>query len=164
MLYTLVYLDLFSSLSFYWSHQYTQLQCMPLVKTETLYLFMLCPAHVSACEHIHVLTMAPRIRNKKKTKRITLPLQAGDDSGRPPGPATTIAGSSLAPTPAPNQRRHSPRYHNDDSATNIVCNPDARQVDHHPPRLKSLNLMTNQRLRPCLLRKQNRRKRLQQMK
>ena len=113
-----------------------QLQRTPLVKTETLYLFMLCPAHVSAREHTLVLTMAPRIRNKKKTKRITSPLQTGDDSGRPPGPATTIAGSSLAPMPAPNQCRHSPRYHNDDGATNIARNPDARQVDHHPPRFE----------------------------
>ena len=69
------------------------------------------PAYnVSAREHILVLTMAPRIRNKKKTKQITSPLQTGNDSGRPPGPATTIAGSSLAPTPAPNQRRRSVRW------------------------------------------------------
>ena len=38
--------------------------------------------------------------------------------------------------PVPNQRRHSPRYHNDNSATNIVRNSDARQVDHHPPRFE----------------------------
>ena len=38
--------------------------------------------------------------------------------------------------PAPNQRRRSPRYHNDDSATNIMHNSDTRQVDHHPPRFE----------------------------
>ena len=136
MLYTLIYLYLFSLLSFYWSHKYTQLQRTPLAKTKTLYLFTLCPAHVSAHELLFILTMAPRIRNKKKTKRITSPLQTGDDSGRPPGPATTIAGSSLAPMPAPNQRRCSPCYHNDDGATNIARNSDAHQVDHHPPRFE----------------------------
>ena len=80
--------------------------------------------------------MAPRIRNKKKIKQITSSLQTGDDLGRPPGSATTIAGPSLAPTPAPNQHRRLPRYHNDDSATNIACNSDTRQVDHHPPRFE----------------------------
>ena len=63
-------------------------------------------------------------------------MQTGDDSGRPPGPATTIAGTSLAPMPVPNQRRRSPHYHNDDGATNIACNSDACQVDHHPPRFE----------------------------
>ena len=80
--------------------------------------------------------MAPRTRNKKKTKRITSPMQRGDDFGRPPGSATTIAGPSLAPMPAPNQCRCSPRYHNDDGATNIVHNSDVHQVDHHPPRFE----------------------------
>ena len=138
---------------------------MLLVKTETLYLFMLCPAHVSAREPQHVLTMAPRIRNKKKTKRITSPMQTGDDFGRPPGSATTIAGPSLAPMPVPNQHWHSPRYHNDDGATNIMCATQtlARWTTIHLG-LKSLNLTTNQRIIPCLLRKQNRRKHLQQMK
>ena len=60
----------------------------------------------------------------------------GDDFGRPPGSATTIAGPSLAPTPAPNQRRHLPRHQNDDGATNIARNSDARQVDHNPPRFE----------------------------
>ena len=95
---------------------------------------MLCPTHVSARELLFVLTMAPRIRNKKKTKWITSPLQTGDDSGRPPGPATTInsrvffspnasAGICLVTTMT-------------DGATNIVHNSDARQVDHHPPRFE----------------------------
>ena len=79
-----------------------QLQPGSHVKTETLYLFMLCPAHVSACEPIIVLTMAPRTRNKKKSKQIMSPTQIGNDFGRPPSSATTIAGPSLAPTPVPN--------------------------------------------------------------
>ena len=65
-----------------------------------------------------------------------MPTQIGDDFGRPPGSATTIAGPSLAPTPAPNQRRRSPCHQNDDGTTNITHNLDARQVDHHPPRFE----------------------------
>ena len=97
---------------------------------------MLCPAHMSACEPLFVLKMAPRTRNKKKTKRIMLPTQIGNDFGRPPGTATTIAGPSLAPTPVPNQHRHLPHHQNDDGTTNIVCNTDACQVDHNPPRFE----------------------------
>ena len=63
-------------------------------------------------------------------------MQIGNDFGRPPGSATTIAGPSLAPMPAPNQRRRSPRHQNDDGATKIVHNSDACQVDHHPPRFE----------------------------
>ena len=55
---------------------------------------------------------------------------------RPPGSATTIAGPSLAPMPAPNQHRCSPRHQNDNGATNIVCNSDVCQVDHNPPRFE----------------------------
>ena len=63
-------------------------------------------------------------------------MQRGNDFGRPPGPATTIAGPSLAPMPAPNQHRHLPCHQNDDGTTNIACNSDAHQVDHHPPRFE----------------------------
>ena len=81
--------------------------------------------------------MAPRTRNKKKTKWITSPPQIGNNFGRPPGTATTIAGPSLAPTPVPNQRRCLPHHQNDNGATNIACNMDAHQVDHNPPRFKA---------------------------
>ena len=91
---------------------------------------------MSACEPIFVLTMAPRTRNKKKSKQITLPTQIGDDFGRPPGAATTIAGPSLAPMPAPTQHRRSPRHQNDDGAMNFVPNADTCQVDNNPPRFK----------------------------
>ena len=80
--------------------------------------------------------MAPRTRNKKKTKQITLPIQMGDDFGRPSGTATTIAGPSLAPMPAPNQCRRSPCHQNDDGATNIAHNSDTCQVDHNLPRFE----------------------------
>ena len=57
----------------------------------------------------------------------------GDNFGRPPGSATTIAGPSLAPMWALNQHRHLPHHQNDDGATNIM---HARQVDHNPPRFE----------------------------
>ena len=60
----------------------------------------------------------------------------GDDFGRPPGPATTIAGPSLAPMPAPNQRRRLPHHQNDNGTTDIACNSDTCQVDHNPPRFE----------------------------
>ena len=63
-------------------------------------------------------------------------MQRGNDFGRPPGSATTIAGPSLAPMPVPNQHRHLPHYHNDDITTNIARNSDTHQVDHHPPRFE----------------------------
>ena len=64
------------------------------------------------------------------------PMQMGDNFGRPPGTATTIAGPSLAPTPAPNQHRRQPCHQNDDGATNIACNLDAHQVDRNLPRFE----------------------------
>jgi hypothetical protein len=48
----------------------------------------------------------------------------GNDFGRPPGTATTIAGPSLALMPVPNQHRHSPHHQNDDGTTNITHNSD----------------------------------------
>ena len=99
-------------------------------------LLQLCPTHVSTHEHYHTLTMAPRIRNKKKTKQIMLPTQFGDDFGRPPGSAITIAGPSLAPMPVPTQHRHSPRHQNDNGAMNLVPNADTCQVDNNPPRFE----------------------------
>ena len=63
-------------------------------------------------------------------------MQIGNDFGRPPGSATTIAGPSLAPTPAPNQCRRSPHHQNGDGTTNIARNSDTRQMDHHPPRFE----------------------------
>ena len=72
-----------------------QLQHISLVKTEPLYLFMLCPVHVSSCEQYHILTMAPNTRNKKKNKQIELPTNACDDDyGRSPGTATKPAHDS----------------------------------------------------------------------
>ena len=77
---------------------------------------MLCPAHVSAHEPIFVLTMAPRIRNKKKSKQITLPTQIG--------------------TPVPTQHRRLPHHQNDDGTMNFALNMDTRQVDNNPPRFE----------------------------
>ena len=90
---------------------------------------------MSTCELTFKLTMAPRTRNKKKTKHIMSPM-TGDDFGRPPGLATTIAGPSLAPMPAPNQHRCSLCHQNDDGTTDITHNSDTCQVDHNPPRFE----------------------------
>ena len=113
------------------------LQRSSRVKTETLYLFMLCPVHVSSHEHFPLLTMAPRTRNKKPNKQIKLPTHAGDDDyGRPPGTATRRAGPSRAPMLALSEHDHMPRHQNDGSAPTLAPTTDAHQVDHNPPRFE----------------------------
>ena len=113
------------------------LQRSSRVKTEPLYLFTLCPVHVSPCEQFLLLTMAPRTRNKKPNKQFKSPTHAGDDNyGRPPGTATRRAGPSRAPTQALSECDHMPRHQNDGGAPTLAPTTDAHQVDHNPLRFK----------------------------
>jgi hypothetical protein len=107
------------------------------VKTQSLYLFTLCPVHVSSREHFPLLTIAPRTRNTKPNKQIKSPTHAGnDDYGRPPGTATRRAGPSRAPTLALSERDHTPHHQNDSGAPTLAPTTDAHQVDHNPPRFE----------------------------